>query len=257
MSNRTVRPVHAIPLLPLPSGSRIVSLLRREKRFLVLVQDGDDAFWVHTNNSGSMVGLVREGRRAVISPAPSPKRKLPWTLEMIELTPGREDWVGVNTLTPNRLLAKAFHAGVLQALVGLHGYTLLRPEAPCGESRIDALLMGPQAPPLWVEAKNVTLVEDEVAAFPDAVTVRGRGHLEVLMERVARGERAAVCCCIQRPDGRCFGPADYIDPAFAATFWRALEAGVEVWPLRVSVSPAGMGLAGRLPLAQRPASGQK
>ncbi|MCA1986404.1 MAG: DNA/RNA nuclease SfsA [Desulfovibrio sp.] len=244
------------PLLPLPPGSRMVTLLRREKRFRVLVQDGIEEFWVHTNNSGSMVGLVRQGRRAVISPAPSPRRKLPWTLEMLELTPGREDWVGVNTLTPNRLLAKAFHAGVLQTMADLRGYTLLRLEAPCEQHRIDALCMGPTVPPLWIEAKNVTLVEDEVAAFPDAVTTRGRGHLEVLLERVAKGERAAVCCCVQRPDGGCFGPADYIDPAFAEAFWRAVDAGVEIWPLRVAVSPAGVGLVGRLPLAKRPASGQ-
>ncbi|GAB7079485.1 DNA/RNA nuclease SfsA [Megalodesulfovibrio paquesii] len=241
------------PLLPLPSGSRIVTLIRREKRFLVLVHDGETEFWVHTNNSGSMVGLVRAGRRAVISPAPSPKRKLPWTLEMLETPAG---WVGVNTLTPNRLLARAFHAGVLQQFAALEGYTLLRPEAPCGESRIDALLMGPDAPPLWVEAKNVTLVEDEVAAFPDAVTTRGRGHLEVLIDRVARGERAAVFCCIQRPDGRCFGPAEYIDPAFAETFWMAVAAGVEIWPVRAAVSPQGIGLDTRLPLAEPTGSRQ-
>ena len=101
---------------------------------------------------------------------------------------------------------------------------------------------------LWIETKNVTLVEDEVACFPDATTVRGQKHLRELIRLAQEGARAACFFLVQRADARCFGPADFIDPAFANLFWEALEKGVEMWPYRALVSPDGIGLGLRLKL---------
>jgi sugar fermentation stimulation protein A len=202
----------------------------------------------HTNNSGAMLGLARAGLPVWLSPASGPGRKSAYTLEMIRL-PQDNFWVGVNTLIPNRLLRAAFAAGLLPWAAG---YTLFRPEAGRGSSRLDALLTGPNLPPLWVECKNVTLVEDEMAAFPDAVSLRARKHLEEMRAIAASGERAAFFYCVQRPDGRCFGPADYIDAAYAELYFQALEEGVEVYPHRVLLSPRGIGLGATLPLAGPP-----
>jgi sugar fermentation stimulation protein A len=201
----------------------------------------------HTNNSGAMLGLVREGLSVWLSPASGPGRASAYTLEMIRLPALPEDfWVGVNTLTPNRLLRAAFEARLLPWAAG---YTVFRPETRRGSSRLDALLTGPDLPPLWVECKNVTLVEDDTAAFPDAVSLRGRKHLEEMTAIAASGERAAFFYCVQRPDGRCFGPADYVDAAYAGLYFQALEAGVEVYPYRVLLSLRGIGLGALLPLA--------
>ena len=133
------------------------------------------------------------------------------------------------------------------------GYTQCRREVKRGESRLDACLTGPDLPPLWVECKNVTMVEDGVACFPDAATERGQKHLRELMDIVRCGERAAMFYLVQRPDGHCFGPADVVDPAYAALFYEAMDAGVEIYPYRASVSPAGIELEGLLPVASRPA----
>jgi len=124
-------------------------------------------------------------------------------------------------------------------------------EGSCG--RLDAYLCG-EAGELWVEAKNVTLVEDATAIFPDATTERGRKHLLELTRLARTGVRAALFFLVQRPDGGCFGPADMIDPEYAALFWRAVDAGVEVWPYRALVGEAGIGLGERLPLARRECS---
>ena len=130
------------------------------------------------------------------------------------------------------------------------GYTAIRREVRRGESRLDALLTGPSLPPLWVECKNVTLVEDGMACFPDAATVRGQKHLRELMDIVSSGERGAMFYLVQRPDGRCFGPAAFIDPAYAALFWQALRAGVEIYPYEGCLTEAGIGLGRLLPLAK-------
>lgn len=229
-------------LLPLPDGSLRARLIRREKRFLVEVEREGDRFWVHCNNSGSMMGLVRPGAEVMISPAAKPGRKLPYTLEMICLD---GMWVGVSTMTPNRLLHAAWAAGVLPEAAG---YGRMMREVRFGASRLDACFEQDGLAPLWVEAKNVTMVEDEVASFPDAVTERGQKHLRELMTLAETGARVACFYLVQRSDSLCFAPADFVDPAFAELFYQARNRGVEAWVYEAIVSPHGIGLGRPLPV---------
>lgn len=246
------------PLLPYPPGCRTGRLLRREKRFSVAVELDGRQVWAHTNNTGSMLGLLRPGSPVLLSPAANPARKLAWTVEALGLgthgipDPGAPDlvWVGVNTSIPNRFLSAAFAAGLLP---WTYGYTSLKREAVHAESRLDGLCTGPDRAPLWIECKNVTLVEDGVAAFPDAVTERGSKHLGTLRRLVAEGCRAAMLYLVQRTDGLCFGPADYIDPAYAAALHEALAHGVEAYAVVARVTPDGIFLDRNLPVKARKA----
>ena len=276
-------PASTAPLLPLPPHCIVAAFVARRKRFSVLLQHQGADLWVHSNNSGSMLGLCLPGAPVLASPASNPDRKLKYTQECVWLAhravpevvesahesgahepgphePGAHEsgapspasgfWVGVNTSTPNRMLEAAFHAGRLPFA---QGYTTLVREAKRGQSRLDGLLTAPDLPPLWVECKNVTMVEDNAACFPDAASERGQKHLRELMDIVACGERAAMFYLVQRPDGECFAPADFIDPAYAALFYEALSAGVEMYPFRALVCPAGIDLGPTLPVRpQRP-----
>jgi sugar fermentation stimulation protein A len=226
-------------LVPFDQPVREVCFLRREKRFLVLVEDGREQFWVHTNNTGSMLGLLRPGRRLLISKSPNAKRKYSWTLEAVHVEAA---WCCVDTSVPNKALYAAFHRGVLPELAAATG---LQREAKIGDSRLDAHFTGPQGD-IWVEAKNVTLVEDEVAGFPDAVTIRGQKHLRELIDLAGRGVRVAGFYLVSLAGAKCFAPADYIDPAYARLFYQALEAGVEAWPYTTVVTPQGVSLGHRL-----------
>ena len=270
------------PLLPYPCGCAVGRFVRREKRFSVALWLRGAETWVHSNNSGSMLGLTRPGMPVMVSPATNPGRKLAWTQEGVWMDGGRPFfpageplplplplpgpkcpcpeqpeaydhkpqgfWVGVNTATPNKMLAAAFAA---QRLAFAAGYSHLQREAKRGDSRLDACLTAPAEkglPPLWVECKNVTMVEDEVACFPDAATERGQKHLRALMDIVRGGERAATFYLVQRADGHCFAPAEVIDPAYAALFYEALAVGVEVYPYRAHISAAGIELGELLPV---------
>ncbi|NJB69161.1 sugar fermentation stimulation protein A [Desulfobaculum xiamenense] len=243
---RTTMPMNNVTnmLLPFPSGCVEGRFLRRVKRFSVEVAMDGGTVWAHTNNSGSMLGLTRPGAPVLLSPAANPARKLPYTLETIDFHGVR---VGVNTLTPNRMLKAAFHAG---RIPGMAGYSTFRAEAVIGDSRLDARLDGPQGT-LYIEAKNVTLVEDDIAVFPDAVTERGQKHLRELMSLAAQGVRVASFYLIQRCDASCFGPADFIDPEFARLLWQAAECGVEIWPYMADVTAHGIDLGPALPLVRR------
>jgi len=232
-------------LLKYPEGCRIGRFIRREKRFFVSVELDGQEVKAHTNNTGTMLGLLRPGAPVLLSPASNPERKLKWTVEALGQGAGKSFfWVGVNTSMPNRLLGAFFEAGLLP---WTQGYTKLKREAVNGESRLDGLFTGAGLPELWVECKNVTLVEDCEAAFPDAVTSRGAKHLQTLMRLKAEGARAAMLYVVQRPDGRCFRAADYVDPAYAEALAEAAACGVEIYPVVASVSEEGISYAGVLP----------
>ena len=253
------------PLLPLPQDCVVGNFVQRRKRFSVELALNGEPLWVHSNNSGSMLGLTLPGSPVLASPAANPNRKLKYTQECVWLAqtatpenPGilpipRQSacgfWVGVNTSVPNRMLEAAFYADRLHFA---KGYTSLVREAKRGQSRLDGLLTGPGLPPLWVECKNVTMVEDDAACFPDAASERGQKHLRELMDIVAQGERAAMFYLVQRPDGHCFAPADFIDPDYARLFYEAQACGVEIYPYRALVDKNGIDLGGLIPLRPAP-----
>lgn len=214
----------------------------RRMRFLVdVVFDDGTRATAHTNNTGSMAGLLRPGRRLLLSVSDNPRRKLPYTLEAVNVA---GDWVGVNTLTPNRMLKSAWQAGALP----VEGFDTFKSEAKAGNSRLDGLLTGPRGR-LWVECKNVTLAEYGVALFPDAPTQRGRKHLQELMQLATGGDRVALFLLVQRPDADCFAPADFIDPEYARLFYRAMDAGLMAWPHVARVTTEGVFLGRRLPVS--------
>lgn len=94
----------------------------------------------------------------------------------------------------------------------------------------------------------MTLVEGDVARFPDAVTARGARHVRELA-RIARldGWQAAILFVLQRPDARRIEAAPSIDPVFAQALADAVAAGVRVYGRRCDVSLDRLALGPAVP----------
>ena len=218
-------------------------LIRRYKRFLadVMLKDGTETT-IHVPNSGSMLTLNTPGLPVWVSRSPDPKRKLPLTLEMVELPTGL---VGVNTMRPNRLAETAIRDGIIPELAG---HDVIRREVRYdSDSRIDLLLEHPDRSPTYVEVKNVTLSrEPGLAEFPDCVTARGAKHLGALERVVEAGGRAVMLFIAQRDDCDRFQTADDLDPAYGAALRRAEAAGVEILVRACDLSPQAICVAGPL-----------
>ena len=206
--------------------------------------DGGEIVTVHCPNTGSMKGCLVEGARVAIRDSQDPKRKLQHTLQTIEVD---GTWVNVDTGLPNALAYEALAAGAIESLAG---YDKVRREVKYGTgSRIDVLLekeaAGARA---YVEVKNTTLVEGDVAKFPDAVTTRGLKHLEELGRVVEEGHRGVMLYCVSRSDAKSFAPADESDPDYGEALRRVAEAGVELLAYTTKVTPTSFEFGDALPI---------
>lgn len=219
-------------LPPLTTGT----LVKRYKRFLADVAlPGRGLVTAHCPNTGSMATCWKPGAPVLVSHSDNPARKLPWTLECVDMGRG---WVGVNTGRVNHAIRAAIEHG---AIDGLGTYASIRSEPRVNfdghpPSRFDLLLERDDGRDCYIEIKNTTFLVGDSVMFPDAVTERGRKHLELLTLAAAGGRRAIILFAVNRPEGRWFEPAAHIDPQYAEALTRAVDAGVEVIVARLEHS---------------------
>lgn len=230
------------------------TLIRRYKRFLadVRLADGSE-LTCHCPNTGAMLGCAEPGARVWMSRSANPRRKYAHTWELVEVAAGV--LVGVHTGRTNALVAEAIAGGAVPELAG---YASVRREVtvPDAPMRADFLLTGHATErDCFVEVKNVTaaVTDDGIAVFPDAVSERGRRHLEVLTGLVAGGvARAATVFCAQRDDVVEIRPADAIDPAYGRALRAAREAGVELIGLGARATPEAVAVERGVPVVCPP-----
>lgn len=237
--------MEGLPFLDWGAPLTEARFVHRPNRFLVYARvGGAEPVAAHLPDPGRLRELLVPGRRMGLRPElPSRGRATRWTVFLVE-GPAGSGWVSVNTALPNRLVRAALEAGVLPEF---DGWEYVRREIPYGSSRLDFLLSDALGRRQYVEVKSVTLVQDGVALFPDAVTARGTRHVEELIDAVEQGHHAAVLFVLQRPDAGRVVAARSIDPAFSETLERARGVGVRVLARRCHVTWEGIGLGEAVP----------
>lgn len=216
------------------------TLIKRYKRFFAEIQlDSGEMITAHCPNTGPMTGVYLPGNPVLVSRSDNPTRKLPYTWEAIQVQEPQQTWVGVNTALPNQVIKAALSDHLFPEL-GL--YSTVRPEVAYGadrKSRIDFLLTGDSAKPIYVEVKNTTWTVGNVALFPDTVTTRGQKHLQELTALLPEA-RAVMLYFINRGDCPDFASGDAADSRYGQLLREAVALGLEVLPCRFEVTPAGV-----------------
>ncbi len=225
-------------------------LLKRYKRFLADIRRADGSLLtVHCPNTGAMRRCSSAGSLAAFSLAVNPGRKYPHTLEMVQ---DNGVWVGVNTSRTNSIVREAIVQGKIrqwQDVDHIQGEVRIS-----SKTRLDFCLTHRDSTTTMVEVKSCSLAENNLALFPDTVTVRGTKHLDELTTLAGSGQKSAIFYLVQRQDAQAFRPAAEIDTRYAQSFIKAVNAGVQALVYQVEISPAGIEVVRELPFAGEYAS---
>ncbi|OYQ63588.1 sugar fermentation stimulation protein SfsA [Pseudanabaena sp. SR411] len=211
-------------------------LVSRYKRFFADIElENGEVITAHCANTGPMTGVCKLGSPVLVSYHPSPKRKLAYSWEAIYLN---EQWIGVNTSLPNRVIGHMLDRHLLPEL---EPYTNVKGEVAYGneKSRIDFLLTNGEntSQRTYVEVKNTTWCMGSLALFPDTVTTRGQKHIRELMSVLTEDTSAALIFFINRGDCDRFAAGAQADPEYARLLKEAISKGVKVLPCRFAIEP--------------------
>lgn len=180
--------------------------LDRLNRFVVLCEADGRRFPAHLPNPGRLWEILLPGRVLLLENRGRGKMPRVWGAlvgeEVICLHTGLAALVVRQLLEENRL-------------EGFAGFRVKRQEVAFGNSRFDFLLEG-KGGDLFLEVKSCTLLFDGLAMFPDAVTERGRKHVE-LLGKIG----GAVLFVAHSPSSFAFLPDFHTDPEFASALYTA------------------------------------
>ena len=216
-------------------------LVKRYKRFFVDVKIGSKTVTAHCPNTGSMMGLIKKGNKVWLSKSTNPKRKLKYTLEIIEQDNNK---VGVNTHSTNKIV---YHALVNSLMQYFKNLKVIKQEVKYGKNTRFDFLVVKKKKKIFIEVKNVTLLRNKgIAEFPDSVTSRGLKHIKELLHAEKRGFLIFIIFVIQRTDCNKFTLAKDIDPKYCEFLTKAVKKKLNVLCYDCKFSSKGIRLNRRI-----------
>ena len=212
-------------------------LIKRYKRFFADVRVNNQVLTVHCPNTGSMHGLLDQGNKVWISKSNNPKRKLKYTLEIIEV---KKTKVGINTHSTNKIVHNALQNNLIKEF---NNNMDIKPETKFGANTRFDFLVSSKKYQSFIEVKNVTLSRKRnLAEFPDAETSRGLKHIGELIKASKKKFKVYILFVIQRNDCNSFSIAKDIDPNYANALSKAVKNNLKILCYDCKFSPKGIKL---------------
>ena len=159
-------------------------------------------------NPGRLWELLLPETPIYLEKTSSPNRSLHYTAVALEREGQR---IVLHTHRTNDVARYLIESGLVPPL---SAHEVVRGEVTRGASRFDFLLRRGGQETL-LEVKSCTLFSKKVAMFPDAVTARGKKHLEELSRLSAEGISCAVLFLVHWPLAQVFLPDFHTDLEFA------------------------------------------
>ena len=137
------------------------------------------------------MGLLRSGNRVWLSKTDNPKRKLKYTLQIIETDTAK---VGVNTLLTNKIIFSALQDKEIKEFKNIQN---IYREVKFGKNTRFDFLVSNNNKKSFIEVKNVTLSrKKEIAEFPDSKTTRGLKHINELINASKKNYKVFILSLI-------------------------------------------------------------
>ncbi len=222
-------------------------LKARPNRFLAIIdieQDGKilKEQKVHVRDPGRLKELLYPGNKVLVRHRTGENRKTKWEI----IAAWDNNWVLINSGYHREISEAILNNPKISPFGKLDG---LRAEVTVGHSRLDFMLEKDNTQ-IALEIKGCTLELDNVALFPDAPTERGARHVQTLIDIVTKGQKAAMMILVLRPDAKYFRPNHSTDPKVAEIFWKARNAGVQIYPVKLSYEDGAIQFHGLIPVCE-------
>ena len=196
--------------------------VKRYKRFFVDVIIDKKIVTAHCPNTGSMQGLLIKNNKVWLTKSNDPKRKLKYTLQIIECNGSK---VGVNTHLTNKIVLDGLNNNKIKNFKAIE----IKTEVKFGDNTRFDFLITESNSKKFIEVKNVTLSRtDKLAEFPDAVTSRGAKHIDELIKAKIKGYDVYLMFVVQREDCHQFSIARDIDPKYADLLSDAVKKNLNI-----------------------------
>ena len=193
--------------------------IERPNRFIAYVEVEGQVHKCHVKNTGRCKELLIPGTAVYLEESDNPNRKTRFSVVGVMKGNLR---INMDSQAPNKAVKEW-----LEARVEEEGITLIKPEKVYGDSRIDFYYETNDAK-CYMEVKGVTLIDNDVARFPDAPTERGIKHIEHLIELKKVGYDAYIMFVIQCKGVTRFEPNDVTHRQFGDALRKAAKAGVKI-----------------------------
>ena len=200
-------------------------LVKRYKRFFADIKLGNKIITAHCPNPGSMFKLLEKGNNVWVTESSNKKRKLKYTLQIIEVNNNK---FCINTHITNKIVHESLEEKLIE---NLKDYNFIRPEKKFGsDTRFDFLLNDTiNNKKAFLEVKSVTLSRKKGhAEFPDSITSRGKKHIENLILANEQGYESYLMFLIQIENCKSFSIASDIDPEYSNIFNDALKKNIKI-----------------------------
>lgn len=216
--------------------------LQRPNRFVAWVLLEGEKVMTHVPNTGRLKEILIPGCRCIVRLETEPKRKTAHSL----IAAWKDDkLINFDSQLPNRVVEEALLAKKIPLF---ESYELIEREKTFGKSRFDFRLTKADAPTYFLEVKGVTLEQDEIVSFPDAVTERGARHLQELVLAKQAGFGAGLIFLVQLEKAHYFTPNTAMDPYFTESLRHAIENGVDVIAYTCEITPDSLTLHKPIPI---------
>ena len=212
----------------------------RPNRFLTRVKINGDVIESHLPDPGRLTELLIPGAQLLLKKETGLKRKTHFSTQAVFLG---KTLISLNTLIPNQFVSYLLKN---KALPFLTKWDFEKQEVAYGNNRFDFQLKN-RKNKMILEVKSVTLVENGIAKFPDAVTERGRRHVEHLAKIRSKNLETMVLFVIQRPDAIYFEPQWERDPKFSNALVEAQRKGLQIKVIKMKMTQKSFIYMGELP----------
>ena len=201
------------------------TFLSRPNRFILICDLKGRRIKAYLPNPGRLWELLLPEVTVYLEKSDNKERKLAYTVVAVE---GKGHPVMLHTHKTNDAVQSLVEMGLVP---GLEGYSIIKREYTVGKSRFDFLLQK-GSHEILLEVKSCSLFRKKVAMFPDALTDRGRRHVEKLAHLSNERRSAMVLFLVNSPDVEMFLPEYHTDLKFAQTLLASRRA-VKIMPLAV------------------------